>query len=174
MCTLLNHVFTTITEASPLIFHQKSNMESGKVGMTQMWKNFQASRQQKKEEPLNQNSQESDRKAACPSVKPGMVLELSSLGPCTESLYFLFILGNLQVWNMFPQFWAKHPVRSPALWEECSDCPGSEGLTRVQQQKFSFCLSEGSGPYMTVPWWCLHPWTLLLQCCRSTKAEAYD
>lgn len=107
-----------------------------------------------------------------PSMKPGMVLELSSLGP--ESLYFVFILGNLQVWNMFSQFWAKHSVRSPALCEKRSDCPGSEGLTRVQQQKFSFCLSEGSGPYMVVLRWCFHPWTLLPQCCRSTKAKAYD
>lgn len=45
-------------------FAPKNIMKSGKVGMIpKKWKNFQDSCQQKKEEPLNQNPQESDRKA---------------------------------------------------------------------------------------------------------------
>lgn len=71
-------------------------MESGKVEMTQKkWKNFQDSRQQKKEEPLSQNSQESDRKAASLAWNQ----EWSWSDPVWDQnfSYFLFILGNPQV-----------------------------------------------------------------------------
>lgn len=62
-----------------------------------------------------------------PSMKPGMVLELPSLGP--EFSYFLFILVNPQVYNMFFQFWTRYPVHRPvkqhALQEECTDYPNA-------------------------------------------------
>lgn len=46
-----------------------------------------------------------------PSMKPGMVLELPSLGP--EFSYFLFILVNPQVYNTFFEFWTRYALHRP-------------------------------------------------------------
>lgn len=169
MCTLLNRVFRSTTVASSLIFHQKSTMESGKVGMTQRrWKNFQDSCQCKRGRTPKSKLIGMRHESSEPSMKPGLVLEKSSLWPEFFILYLFWkilkckicslnfglnILFTVQ-WSSIYQSFRKQvqPLQMLSYWHIC---------------QWKLFLTEGRGPYVIVPLWHLHPRNLLPKYYRS-------
>lgn len=101
-----------------------------------------------------------------PSVKPGLVWEQFSLGPEFLTLFYLFweilnskicslnfglnILFTAQWSSIYQSF--RKPVQTLQLLNDWQ---------QVWQEKLSFCLPKGSGLYVIVPSWHLHPTTFL-------------